>query len=136
VASTWSGGWCPRGRRAEDGTIPERYPLVETPSGAYRQRTRWNVRDSDGTLVLTWGAPTGGTLLTVDVCRDLGKLHLVIDLADEGAQAAAVRAARDWIAAELPGGVLNVAGPRASEDAALYGRARAFLRAVLGGGDG
>jgi hypothetical protein len=25
------GGWCPRGRRAEDGRIPERYRLRETP---------------------------------------------------------------------------------------------------------
>ena len=46
------GGWCPRGRRAEDGAIPARYPLVETPRAAYPQRTEWNVRDSDATLVL------------------------------------------------------------------------------------
>ncbi len=39
------GGWCPRGRRAEDGPIDERYPLVETPLAAYAQRTAWNVRD-------------------------------------------------------------------------------------------
>src|SRR5262249_20137195 len=59
------GGWCPKGRKAEDGRIDDRYPLCETPSAAYSQRTRWNVRDSDGTLVLAWGEPTGGTLLTV-----------------------------------------------------------------------
>jgi hypothetical protein len=47
------GGWCPKGRKAEDG---ERYPLKETPSAGYSQRTRWNVRDADGTLILTWGA--------------------------------------------------------------------------------
>ena len=46
------GGWCPRGRRAEDGPLPARYPLRETPSASYPERTEWNVRDSDGTLVL------------------------------------------------------------------------------------
>jgi hypothetical protein len=127
------GGWCPKGRLAEDGPIPDRYGLDETPSSDYRQRTRWNVRDSDGTLVLTWGEPGGGTRLTVDVCRVIGKPHLVIDLADEKDQAAAVRAARDWIAANLPGGVLNVAGPRASEHPAVHEQARAFLREVLDG---
>src|SRR3954447_14624932 len=70
------GGWCPRGRGAEDGLIPERYPLVETPAADASQRTRWNVRDSDGTLILAWGEPTGGTLLTVQACRETGKPHL------------------------------------------------------------
>ena len=52
------GGWCPRGRLAEDGPIDPRYPLRETPSGDYRQRTEWNGRDADGTLRLTpYGAP-------------------------------------------------------------------------------
>ena len=45
------GGWCPRGRRAEDGRIDRRYALRETPAHDYQQRTRWNVRDSDGTLI-------------------------------------------------------------------------------------
>ena len=28
------GGWCPKGRRAEDGRIPDRYELKETQSAA------------------------------------------------------------------------------------------------------
>ena len=44
------GGWCPLGRKAEDGTIDPRYTLKETPSSGYVQRTEWNVRDSDGTV--------------------------------------------------------------------------------------
>ena len=63
------GGWCPRGRRAEDGPIPEAYPVRETPSTAYPERTAWNVRDSDGTLVITRGKPRGGTALTVSLAR-------------------------------------------------------------------
>src|SRR5438552_18876277 len=59
------GGWCPKGRRAEDGPIPARYPLIETSSPFYPQRTKRNVLDSDGTLILTFGCPTGGTALTI-----------------------------------------------------------------------
>jgi hypothetical protein len=129
------GGWCPRGRRAEDGPIPDRYPLAETPSSDYAERTRGNVRDSGGTLILTRGEPAGGTRLTLDECRTAGKPCLVIDLGG-GDLAESVRAARDWIAAHLRGGVLNVAGPRASEQPDGYGRTAAFLRALLGGSDG
>ena len=46
------GGWCPKGRLAEDGVIPARYPLIETRSPLYAERTEWNVRDTDATLVL------------------------------------------------------------------------------------
>jgi hypothetical protein len=126
------GGWCPKGRKAEDGTVPDRYPLTETPSGSYSQRTRWNIRDSDATLVLSWGKPTGGVLLTLNECRKVGKPHLVIDLACETDSAEAVRATRDWIAAKVGAGVLNVAGPRASKDPAVCERARTFLLAALG----
>ena len=130
------GGWCPKGRKAEDGTIPDLYPLVETPSRDYSQRTRWNVRDSDGTLILAWGKPRGGTLLTVEVCRRTGKPYFVVDLAEEGNMAAVVQGVREWIVANLVGGSLNVAGPRASEDKAVYINAKAFLRAVLGESEG
>src|SRR5512135_124388 len=74
------GGWCPRGRRAEDGKVASGYPLRETPSEDYAQRTEWNVRDSDATLVLTHGRPAGGTALTIAVARRLGKPLLVLDL--------------------------------------------------------
>jgi hypothetical protein len=127
------GGWCPRGRKAEDGRIAGRYPLAETPSPGYSQRTRRNVRDSDGSLILSWGELTGGTRLTADECRKAGKPHLVIDLAGEADMAEAVRAARGWVAANVAGGVLNVAGPRASQAPGVYGRARRFLLALLGG---
>lgn len=130
------GGWCPRGRMAEDGAIPSRYPLDETPSSDYSQRTKWNVRDSDGTLILSWGEPTGGTLLTVDECHKAGKPHLVLDLAGAAERVEIIQAARRWIAANVAGGVLNVAGPRSSQQALAYEQARAFLLQVLGGSDG
>ena len=55
------GGWCPKGRLAEDGPLPAHYPLAQTPTHRYGQRTQWNVRDSEGTLVLYWGELHGGT---------------------------------------------------------------------------
>jgi hypothetical protein len=129
------GGWCPKGRKAEDGRIDDRYPLMETPSAGYSQRTKMNVRDADATLILSWGEPTGGTRLTLDECRKAGKPHMVIDLAGEADTGETVRAAREWIAANVAGGVLNVAGPRASKDANVYNTARAYLRAVLEDGE-
>lgn len=120
------GGWCPSGRRAEDGAIPARYPLRETPSTAYPERTEWNVRDSDGTLVLHRGPLRGGTALTLGLARRLGRPALAVDLT----AAPCAEAVRDWIARERIGR-LNVAGPRESEHPGVHDQAAAFLREVL-----
>jgi hypothetical protein len=123
------GGWCPRGRRAEDGPIPERYPLRETPWHGYPQRTRWNVRDSDGTLVLTAGPADRGTALTLQVAARLHKPCLVVDLNDDPAAAVVW----DWARAHGIR-VLNVAGPRESSAPGIQARALRFLRDVLAPG--
>lgn len=124
------GGWCPRGRRAEDGPIPNRYPLRETPSAAYPERTAWNVRDSDGTLIITRGKPQGGTALTVSLARRAGKPLLVVDLeAGKG-----VSDARAFLAANGVR-ILNVAGPRESEAPGIHDQAAALLREILSGGN-
>lgn len=103
------GGWCPQGRAAEDGHIPERYPLNEI-AGGYAERTRRNVAESDGTLILHRGALTQGTLLTLTVCRELGKPLCLVD-AETTSPAMAAIEARQFIEAH---GIehLNVAGPR------------------------
>ena len=68
------GGWCPAGRHAEDGPIHPRYQLTETPDAGYEQRTAWNVRDSDGTVVFTLRLQaTGGSLYTLTVAAELGR---------------------------------------------------------------
>jgi hypothetical protein len=120
------GGWCPKGRKAEDGPLPSRYPLRETPSDEYSQRTEWNVRDSDGTLVLTRSEPTGGTAQTVEFAVRLGKPCRVIDLA----KSPSVPAVRAW-ASEHKIRVLNVAGPRESKDPGIYRESLRFLRRLL-----
>ncbi len=122
------GGWCPRGRRAEDGTIPARYPLRETASSGYPERTGRNVRDADATLILTRGRPRGGTALTAALASRAGKPCLVVDL-NVGADAAAVRA---WLEQNRVR-ELNVAGPRESEQPGIHDEAEEFLRRVLAG---
>jgi hypothetical protein len=79
------GGWCPKGRKAEDGPIDLKYPLKETPSVAYVQRTEWNVRDSDATVLFSIDPTlTGGSLKTMDFARKHKKprLHLCAGVAD------------------------------------------------------
>lgn len=62
------GGWCPKGRKAEDGAIEAKYPLKESPSASYLQRTEWNVRDSDGTVLFSLASElTGGSKKTAPV---------------------------------------------------------------------
>lgn len=121
-----AGGWCPKGRRAEDGPLPARYPLEETPARDYAQRTEWNVRDSDATLVLTRGEPTGGTRLTVRLAAKHGKPCLVVDL-EQGPDPAELSG---WLARHHVA-VLNVAGPRASGQPGIHQQAGAWLRAAL-----
>lgn len=123
------GGWAPRGRRAEDGRLPARYPLRETTSAGYPQRTRYNVRDSDATLILTRGAPAGGTALTIACAKRMGRRCMLVDLAltDLERERAAVR---EWLLDEKVR-VLNVAGPRESSAPGIAAQAAAFLYAVL-----
>lgn len=120
------GGWCPRGRRAEDGPIPEKYPLRETPSEEYEQRTAWNVRDSDGTLIITDGVPEGGTALTMKEARRQGRTVLHVRTPDP----VPVEMIRAW-GEDHDIRVLNVAGPRASEVEGIYDRAHRILDAFL-----
>lgn len=119
------GGWCPRGRKAEDGRIPSRFRLKETRSRTYAVRTRWNVRDSDGTVVFSRHRRLlGGTRRTVEAARKLGKplLHLAGSLdAAEAARQLDAFVRRHRIA------VLNVAGPRVSEEPGIG----EFVQAVL-----
>ncbi|NIP86309.1 MAG: molybdenum cofactor carrier, partial [Planctomycetales bacterium] len=106
------GGWCPRGRRAEDGVIPRKYRLKATESAEYQVRTERNVTAADGTLILCRGPLRGGTLLTRNIAAAHDQPLLVIDL-DQAAQEpdAAVTEVAGWLKQHRVG-VLNVAGPR------------------------
>ena len=120
------GGWCPRGRRAEDGRIPDRYPLVETPERNYPTRTRRNIEDSNGTLILNLGTLDGGTALTVAHARQIGKPCLIVAL-EEGIEPATFR---EWLAANHIA-VLNIAGPRESKRPGVYDAACRCLASLF-----
>jgi hypothetical protein len=120
------GGWCPRGRRAEDGRIARRYGLVETPSYRYGQRTEWNVRDSDATLIVNRGRLEGGTLATLRFAARHAKPLFVAQL---GGRIGATRF-RSWLRRSRVR-VLNVAGPRESKRPGIYREARAVLAELL-----
>jgi hypothetical protein len=120
------GGWVPRGRRAEDGRLDERYPMRETESVAYEERTRRNVRDADATLIMTRTRPTGGTALTLAFARQLRRPFRVVDPTDPDA----APATREWLAEERIR-ILNIAGPRESVAPGIYQEAVAFLEGLL-----
>jgi hypothetical protein len=120
------GGWCPKGRKAEDGPIDTHYPLQETGSVRYPIRTERNVRDSDGTLILAWGKPSGGTALTIELAKKMKKPFCIIDLSME----ADSEAVREWVKANGIR-ILNVAGPPESSVHGVYDQAVKFLRSVL-----
>jgi hypothetical protein len=120
------GGWCPSGRRAEDGHVPERYPLRESPSAEYSERTEWNVRDSDATLILHRGRITGGTRLTAELARRLGKPLLTRDLLEP----IDVRAIADWLVANHVL-VINCAGPRESGAPGIGQESRRIFTALF-----
>jgi hypothetical protein len=111
------GGWCPAGRRAEDGTIPARYALRETPSSAYEVRTRLNIQDADGTLLFTMGAVrTPGSRSTLRCLIEHGKQyhHCNLAMKDE----TTIRNIRRWLdecaGFGTPVKTLNIAGTRES----------------------
>jgi hypothetical protein len=125
------GGWCPRGRLAEDGRIPDRYALSETDSPEYRVRTEQNVLDADATLILCRGrgqsaALGGGTELTLRMAEQHRRPCLVVDLDRPGG----LEEVRRWLK-DHKVGVLNVAGPRESQSPGIAAQAKQFLSGLL-----
>jgi hypothetical protein len=107
------GGWVTWDRMAEDGVIADRYPLVPLPRGGYRQRTRLNVSDSDGTAILYNESLKGGTRLTRNLCALLKRPYIVINAIETPDPLAAAEAVVKFVE-ENRIKVLNVAGPRLS----------------------
>ena len=133
------GGWCPRDRRSEDGAVPTKYPLRETAARSYAVRTEWNVRDSDGTLILVLNEISSGTRLTVDAAKSHGKPLKIEHLAAPKSQglltadaslSEKITSVVEWIHREQIR-VVNIAGPRGSSSEDMYPRAKEFVVAVL-----
>ena len=127
------GGWCPKGGWAEDlrdsPGLLARYPnLHETPESDPKQRTEWNVRDSDATLIVSpKGVTSPGTAFTIDSAKTHAKPYLVID----PAAANASHEVRQWLLSTENLWNLNVAGPRESESPGIYTITRAFLESAF-----
>jgi hypothetical protein len=100
-------GFCPKGRKSEDGIIPGKYPLTETKTDQYPERTELNVKTSDATLVLIDREADRGTTLTISLCKLHCKPWIVVDLSIENKEPHLLQ----WIR-ENKINVLNVAGSR------------------------
>ncbi len=120
------GGWCPRGRLAEDGTVSDRYPLQETGSAEYAERTERNVIDSDGTLIIATRPLTGGTALTVELAHGSDKPCFIVDLMETPDVGTIVT----WLQHQQIE-ILNIAGPRESKHPGIYEETRHFLRQLF-----
>lgn len=117
-----AGGWCPAGRLAEDGVIPEKYPLTETDTDDYEIRTELNVKDSDATLILNLGPLEGGTAFTVEMAKRHGKPYLVVQMDFTPS----VPGVGDWLN-EVSPTTLNIAGPRESGRLGIHDAAYDFM---------
>jgi Circularly permutated YpsA SLOG family len=121
------GGFCPKGRRAEDGVIPLHYNLVETRSADYAERTERNVDAADGTLILHRGELSSGTQFTAELCHDKEKPVFMIDLDNPADRPAAFQG---WLQKNHIK-TLNVAGPRESQRPGISAQAAELLRQLL-----
>ncbi len=129
------GGWCPLGGWAEDfpdppGLLTHYDKLQETPDRRPAQRTEWNVRDSDATMILFACQGIGcsaGTVFTQEQAQHYCKPAIALDVGDySSADLASL-----WLATLRPNTVLNIAGPRESEAPGIYGASRYFIADLL-----
>lgn len=124
------GGWCARDRWAEDGPIHTRYQLRETSTAVPEERTEWNVRDSDGTVIFTIGNELfGGSAATAHFAKRHSKPWLHLSESRDGATSAA--ALRRFVE-ENKIKVLNVAGPRESNEPSIGNFVRRTLEQAFG----
>jgi hypothetical protein len=118
------GGYCPKGRKGEDGVIPPKYTLTETKTDKYPERTELNVKKSDGTLILILGKADRGTSLTLELCNRYNKPSLVIDLSNY------TQDVRRWLENNNIS-ILNIAGNRESVSPGIQQKATEFLIQVF-----
>ena len=120
------GGWCPKGRKTEDGTLEARYPLKETVSSSYLQRTEWNVRDSDATLIFTLTQELdGGSKRTLEFAQKHGRpfKHVYPGVKPESVVKFLQR---------VRPRVLNVAGKRESSAPGISAWVHDYLNGIIG----
>ena len=123
------GGWVPKGRKTEDGRLPEKYRLQEMQTSDYSKRTEKNILAADGTLIVSHGRLTGGSALTQFLAEKHNKSFIHVDMnrmsIDEASEAVRIWLKKNQIE------TLNVESPRASKDSAIYEATRRLLDAVF-----
>ena len=134
------GGWCPKGRKSEDGVIPAHYNLVETRSADYLVRTEANIVDAHCTVVFSFGEPTGGSKRTVTFADSHRRPCHCVDLSTRSDEAAA-RSILGWLSSggltrsdmptPRPNLIVNVAGSRESKAPGIEKRVRSVMHMVL-----
>jgi len=126
------GGWCPKGRRCEDGIIPEKYKLKETGSPNYLVRTKLNVTVADATIVFTFGPAKSGSLRTLQFARELSKPSLHVNLFSFNDDLH-VQKIIDWLDAAFGGKAitLNVAGSRESSRPGIGSKVKDIMTKVI-----
>lgn len=123
------GGWIPKDRKTEDGPLSETYNLYEMSTSRYSKRIEKNVLDSDGTVIITHGKLTDGSKLTQKLAEKHFRPCLHIDL-NETPPFIAASMVNSWIILhEIK--ILNVAGPRASKDPAIYEDTKYIIEVVI-----
>ena len=125
------GGWCPRGRRSEDGTISTKYNLIETLESDYITRTKKNIETSDATLIFRSNQQSPGTKLTIDLVEKSGKPFKIIfidTIKTPEHEESEKQLFLLWIFAHPNLKVLNVAGPRESKNPGVYTKSKRLLK--------
>ncbi|MFH2091836.1 MAG: putative molybdenum carrier protein [Pseudomonadota bacterium] len=123
------GGWIPKGRKAEDGPLSDQYKLIEMETDDYRERTRQNIIDSHGTVIVSRAELTGGSKLTQSYARVVGRPNCFINLSyTEEFEASEIL--KSFIL-ENQIQVLNVAGPRLSSQPWIYQDVKVILEVTL-----
>ncbi len=120
------GGYCPKGRRSEDGRVPRKYELIETSTPYYPERTRMNVQESDATVLFAW-KPSSGSAVTLDAARMMAKPIVIIDPREE---AAAAKQLVRWLKSVKPK-TLNVAGHREASSPGIEGQVKRIVGAAI-----
>jgi len=122
------GGFCPKGRLAEDGIISGIYPLIETNSSLYKERTRLNVEISDALLIIYENNIGSGTQLAIEVAKTLNKDYHVIQVPSDEIH---IDRILKWLLFLKPANI-NIAGPRESNDKGIYLHTIEFLEQLYG----
>ncbi|MCD4741951.1 MAG: putative molybdenum carrier protein [Desulfobacteraceae bacterium] len=123
------GGWVPKGRKTENGILSGKYKMDEMKTGDYPARTRQNIIDSDATLIIAGGVLTGGSLLTKNLAREMGKPYCHIDFISMDDFEAAMVVHSFIIDNNVE--ILNIAGSRISSDPAIYEGTRTLVEAMI-----